>query len=58
MPISKEAKAEYDRAYRAKNRERIAAAKKDEAPEKQAARSKKWDAENKERSLAIKKGVP
>ena len=55
MPISKEAKAEYDRAYRAKNRERIAAAKKDEAPEKQAARSKKWDAENKERSLAIKK---
>lgn len=58
MPISTEAKAAYDREHRAKNRARVAEVKRLAHladPTKQAARSKKWDAENKERSLAIKK---
>jgi 5-methylcytosine-specific restriction endonuclease McrA len=58
MPISPEAKAVYDREYRAKNKARLAEAKKAAHladPAKQAARSRAWDANNKERSLAIKK---
>lgn len=59
MPaISKEAKAAYDREYRAKNKERIAAAKKlyaSQNPERESARVKAWTEANKERSMAIKK---
>lgn len=57
MPISKEAKAEYDRAYRAKNRERVAEAKRVAHladPTKQAARSKAWAALNPEKATAAK----
>lgn len=56
--ISKEAKAAYDREYRARNKERIVAAKKQYVAdnlEKENARSKAWAEANKERSLAIKK---
>lgn len=58
MPISKEAKATYDREYRAKNRARIAEAKKAAHladPSIQAARSAKWDELNPEKSAAAKK---
>lgn len=56
--ISKEAKAIYDREYRAKNKERIVAAKRQYVAdnlEKENARSKAWGEANKERLLAIKK---
>lgn len=53
--LTKEAKALYDREYRAKNKARIAEAKQAESPEKQAARSKKWAELNPEKATAAKK---
>lgn len=58
MAITPEAKAAYDREYRAKNKARIAEAKRLAHladPSKQAARSAKWDALNPEKSAAAKK---
>ena len=58
MAPSKEAKAAYDRKYRAKNRARIAEAKclaHLADPSKQAARSAKWDELNPEKAAAAKK---
>jgi 5-methylcytosine-specific restriction endonuclease McrA len=54
MP-TKEAKALYDREYRAKNKARIAEAKRAEPPGKQAARSKKWAGLNPEKAAAAKR---
>jgi hypothetical protein len=58
MGISIEAKAAYDREYRAKNKARIAGAKRLAHladPSKQAARSAKWDELNPEKAAAAKK---
>lgn len=58
MSISKEAKAEYDRAYRAANRARIAEAKRayvSANPDAEQARVKAWVAANRERSREIKR---
>jgi len=56
ITAKKLAKAEYDRAYRAKNAEKIAAAKKEwgKTPAKKAA-DKRWAEENRERSREIKR---
>ena len=58
MQISKEAKAAYDREYRAKNKARIAEVKRLAHladPSKQAARSAKWGGLNSEKAAAAKK---
>ena len=58
MPISKEAKATCDREYRAKNRERIAAAKKANSeanPGRQAAASRAWAEANPEKTAGSKR---
>jgi hypothetical protein len=58
MTISKEAKAAYDREYRAKNKARIAAVKRAYVlanPEKEQARAAAWIEVNKSRSLEIKR---
>lgn len=57
MAMTPEAKATYDREYRAKNKARIAEAKRLAHladPSKQAARSAKWDELNPEKSAAAK----
>lgn len=56
--MTPEAKAAYDQEYRAKNRTRIAEAKRlahQADPSKQAARSAKWDELNPEKAAAAKK---
>ena len=58
MSITKEAKAAYDREYRAKNKARIAATKRQDVLnnfEREQARVKAWVAANAERSLEIKR---
>ena len=59
MSITKEAKALYDREYRARNRERIAEAKRANAAanhEREQARVSAWVEANRERSREIKRG--
>ena len=58
MPISKEAKAAYDREYRAKNKARIAEAKRAYTlanPDQEKQRVITWVAANRERSMEIKR---